>query len=299
MTDRTIVAVDNGTAGDAALEWAIGRAHWVKDPVLLVHVVEQTTLVPGKTLGPDRFERARTLLGTAAGRVREAVHGVDVRTKVLTGDVVPALIALTGPDALLVVGETTRGSVHAAVGWSAGVRVATHAAGPVAVIPIDVREQRRGIVVGVDDTDECLDVAEIAAAEALATGQALHVVHAWMAPNIWLDTAPLDEEFVAFLAEPHQQLLDDVVGVLRGRHPSLDVTGHAVHGTPAHCILGADPLPALVVVGTRARSMFRRLFLGSVSRDLLLNLDVPAIIVPTAMATPRRASASEERTAVS
>lgn len=294
MTARTIVAVDQGAAGDAALDWATRRAHWVKDPMLLVHVVEETTLVPGKVLDPQRFERAQALLHAAAEQLQGAVAGIDVRTEVISGDVVPSLITLTSADALLIIGENTRGSVRSSIGWSAGVRVAAHATGPVAVIPAEVTEGRRGIVVGVDDTDQCLDVAEIAASEALATGQPLQVVHAWMAPNMWLDTFPLDDEFMAFLAEPHQQLLDDIVGVLRGRHPSLEVTGHTVHGIPAHCLLDADPLPALVVVGTRGKSLFQRLRLGSVSRDLLLNLDVPAIVVPTATPTGPRESAPQE-----
>ncbi|WP_368496182.1 universal stress protein [Herbiconiux sp. A18JL235] len=291
MTTRTIVAVDEGPAGDAALDWAIRRAHWAKEPTLLVHVVEETTLVPGKVLSPDRIDRAHALLGTAAARVRDAVPGLDVRTEVITGDVVPSLTALTAPDVLLVAGENTHGSVRSSIGWPAAVRVAAHAAGPVAVIPADVTGERRGIVVGVDDTDECMRVADIAAVEALTTGQVLHVVHAWMAPSVWLDTFPLDDEFMASLAEPHQHLVDDVVGVLRGEHPSLDVVGHTVHGNPAQCLLDADPLPALVVVGTRGRSAFKRLFLGSVSRDLLLNLDAPAIVVPTARTTPAQVHA--------
>ncbi|MBF4571957.1 universal stress protein [Herbiconiux sp. VKM Ac-1786] len=293
MTIRTIIAVDEGPAGDAALAWATRRAQWVKDPLLLVHVVDESTLVPGKVLDPARFGRAGALLDAAAEQLRGTVPGIDVRTEVISGDVVPSLIALTAADALLVIGENTRGSVRSSIGWSAGVRVAAHATGPVAVVPAEVTEDRRGVVVGVDDTDQCLDVAEIAALEALATGQPLQVVHAWMAPNMWLDTFPLDEEFMAFLAEPHQRLLDDIVGVLRGRHPSLDVTGRAVHGIPAQCILDADPLPALVVVGTRGKSLFQRLRLGSVSRDLLLNLDVPAIVVPTATVITTRESAAD------
>jgi len=285
-TTRTIVAIDEGTAGDAALDWTIRRAHWAKDPVLLVHVVEETTLVPGKVLDPQRYGRARALLDAAASKVRSAGTGVGVRTKLITGDVVPSLTALTAPDALLVVGENSRRSVRSSMGWSAAVRVASHASGPVAVVPADVRDERRGVVVGVDDTPDCMRVAEVAAHEALTTGQALHIVHAWAAPTIWLDTFPLDDEFMAELAKPHEQLLADIVGTLRGEHPSLDVTGSIVHGLAARSLLDADPLPTLVVVGTRGKSVFQRLRLGSVSRDLLLNLDVPAIVVPTATAAP-------------
>ncbi len=296
MTSRTIVAVDQGRTSEAALDWTLRRAHWVKGPVVLVHVVEATTLVPGRVLDPARFERAQALLEAAAGKTRDAVPGIEVTTEVIAGDVVPSLTALTGPEVLLVVGEKTNGSLRTSAGWPAGVRVAAHAHGPVAVIPAERGESRRGVVVGVDDTPECLRVAEVAALEALQTGQALHVVHAWMAPNLWLDSAPLDDDFVEDLARPHQQLLDDVVAVLRGEHPSLDVTAQLVRGIPAQCLLDADPLPELVVVGTRGRSAFQRLFLGSVSRDLLLNLDVPAIVVPTSAvavrSVPGRDSAS-------
>lgn len=292
MTTRTIVAVDEGPAGDAALDWAMKRAHRITDPMLLVHVVEETTLVPGRVLSPDRFDRAHAVLDAAAGRLRDAVADVHVRTEVLSGDVIPSLIAVTAADTLLVIGERSRGSVRSSIGWSTAVRVAAHATGPVAVIPTEVAQDRHGVVVGVDDTDECLEVAEIAASEALATGQPLHVVHAWMAPNMWLDSFPLDDEFLDYLARPHQQLLDDIVGVLRGRHPSLEVTGRAVHGIPAQSLLDADPLPALVVVGTRGKSLFQRLRLGSVSRDLLLNLDVPAIVVPTATVVAAREPAA-------
>lgn len=299
MTDRTIVAVAHDPARDTALDWAIRRAHWVKGPMLLLHVVEETTLVPGRVLSPDRFDRGRALLEAAAELVRKTVAGVDVRTDLVTGDVVPSLIALSAPDALLVVGEKAGGFAHSPVGWSAAVRVAAHASGPVAVVPAEVRDERRGIAVGVDDTAESLHAAEIAAEEALATGQALHVVHAWMAPSIWLDSFPLDDEFMAELAKPHQQLLDDVLAVLRGEHPSLDVTGSMVHGIPAQSLLDADPLPSLVVVGTRGRSVFQRLFLGSVSRDLLLNLDVPAIVVPATTPAASRVPTAEESSTIS
>ncbi|SKA99643.1 Nucleotide-binding universal stress protein, UspA family [Agreia bicolorata] len=279
MTSRTIVACGHGKSAEAALAWAIHRSRWIKDPMMLVHVVEKTTLVPGKVLPPERFDRAQDLLDAAAGKVREAVSGIDVRTQVITGDVVPSLVSHTDPDTLLVIGETGL-AARAHSSWSIGVRVPARAAGPVAVIPSGVTPDRRGVVVGVDDTDECIRLAQTAAAEALATGQALHVIHAWRAPSMWLDSFPLDDEFIEDIAQAHRHLVDDILAALRREHPSLDITGQAVHGNAAQSLLQCDPLPALVVVGTRSKSPFERLLLGSVSRDVLLNLDAPAIIVP-------------------
>jgi nucleotide-binding universal stress UspA family protein len=162
----------------------------------------------------------------------------------------------------------------------------------VAIIPSEIVGSRSGVVVGIDDSPTSPTVAWFAAAEAARRGEPLRVVHAWIAPTGWGNGVVLDDELVADIEESHRQTVDAAVYRITADFPGLDVTGFTVRGLASRKLFHSDPAPALVVVGSRAHTNFPIVRLGSVTYNVLLNLDAPTIVVRTPIETEHRSGQS-------
>jgi nucleotide-binding universal stress UspA family protein len=114
------------------------------------------------------------------------------------------------------------------------------------------------IVVGVDGSKSSLRALQWAAEEAMRDGSSLDLIHAWKVPySIHDDVKHFD--VAPFKAEA-QTILDDAMATLAG--------------------LGADKTTKTLVVGSRGRSDFSGLLLGSVSRRCLEYAPCPVAVVP-------------------
>ncbi|MGA1837949.1 universal stress protein [Herbiconiux sp. 11R-BC] len=284
-----VVAYDGGPSSEAALAWAVRLADSGGHPLTLVFVREGAVVLPAKSStvaavspGDQLVERAR--------RIRMSAPALTVGTRVVVGEVVAELVRLTGPGSLVVVGAGSHRLLHAPARWSLCVRLAAHAHGPVAVVPSETTEAGSGIVVGVDGGDDSLALAEFAARWAREQNTGLRLVHAWLPPVMVLNPYPLDAATLALVEAPHQEFTARLAAAIQRDHPSLRVESATVRSRAATALAAGSRPPLAVVVGRRARSALATSLLGSTSRDMLLNLGSPVVIVPAraaAVAVPR------------
>lgn len=282
MTDRTVVCWDGSTAAEAALAWALRRARDEGATIELFDVVD-AGLYLGDDAARDRAtEQEEDRLDSRVEDLAASDPGVVAGAVMLVGDPLDVLTAQARADTLLVVGTRHRVGPRVRYGWSLGSRLATAAAGPVAVIPVEEAEAasaRSGVVVGVDGSEVGRLALEFACREAEALRQPLTVVHCWVAP---LSEQPLvvpDDEFVTSQQSERQDLLDDHVRTVRDKHPDITVQGVLLRQNPISGLRVQSEHASMLVVGSRRLTGWKRTWLGSVSHGLVLDLAAPTVVV--------------------
>jgi nucleotide-binding universal stress UspA family protein len=271
-TEQTIVGWDRSPAAHAALAWAIDRERPRTGSVTLLWIFGDIT-----TSRHD-LETARTLAEKDAQLAMASSGGVTVLSEVVLGDPYDRLLSRSDTDSLIAVGVHDRVAKRVLRGASIGLRLAASAQGPVAIVP-ESHGHREGVVVGVDGSEASLNAARFAAREAERRGEVLTVIHGWLEPNIWLDAFPLEPEFLLQLQEAHDLILDQCLAIISHEFPEVRLSGRTARGHIPRSIVEASPSAALVVVGSQSRRLVGRTLLGSVSHEVMLNLEVPAVVV--------------------
>jgi nucleotide-binding universal stress UspA family protein len=150
---------------------------------------------------------------------------------------------------------------------------------------IEVVRVEGGIVVG-HDGSKCAQEALVWAGRlARRADMELHVVRAWA-----MMTAPQPSSwtpgYVPPLTEWERAVLDELGAHVNaaGLDPSVRVTCHVVHKSPAQGLMTAAEGAHLLVLGARGRGGFRGLLLGSVSDQLVHHAPCPVTVVRTGAA---------------
>jgi nucleotide-binding universal stress UspA family protein len=147
---------------------------------------------------------------------------------------------------------------------------------------IEVVRVESGIVVG-HDGSKCAQEALVWAGRlARRADIELHVVRAWA-----MMTAPQPSSwtpgYVPPLTEWEKAVFDELTAHVKaaGLDPSVQVTCHVVHKSPAQGLMTAAEGAHLLVLGARGRGGFRGLLLGSVSDQLVHHAPCPVTVVRT------------------
>jgi nucleotide-binding universal stress UspA family protein len=275
----TIVAWDGSTPSRSAVDWAVSRERSRGRRVEVVTVADETASEPGSTAAESEIVVAGRAIARLSAEGRGAASGVVVEARVVSGGVLRTLADLTRPDTLLVVGTADRTGPGSRFALSVGAHLLPLARGPVAVVPRSVDPTLSGVAVGVDGSESSDAAVLIAVGEAAARGETLHLVHAWMEPAVYGGMFMLDAALVAELTNEHQSILDAAHLLARAADPGIRIETHLVLDGPARALAGIEPRAAVIVVGSSGRSGWRRAVLGSVGHELVLNLEVPLIIV--------------------
>lgn len=282
MSERTVVAWDGTEPSIAALDWAVEREFDRNGTVDLVHVVDDTKVSSDYLATERMLADAHVHVDEEALRIHHRAPNMTLNTHILRGDPFDELLKFTRPDAVLVVGTGQRRGLHTKYGWSLGARLASAARGPVVVVPVaGGGGERSGVFVGIDGTNTGNLALAFAAREASRHGEPLHIVHAWMEPLAWTQGGVPNADLIDSLEAAHRDVLDHALEVIAKTHPSLNVTGHLMREDPALALLGLAESATLLVVGTRQRRGLSRVWMGSVSHTLILD-----IVCPTAVIAP-------------
>lgn len=281
MASRKPIAVGtNDTAQSrAAVSWAAQRAQRDGVPLVILHVVDERWLsepYPWRTALQESGER---ILTAAAARAQE-IPGLEVTTELLTGGVGRSLAGYSNRASMLAVGS---GSGHFGGALAdRALQVASSAEVPVAVVGPHETEDRHGVVVGADGSEEAVRAVAFAAAEADREGDELTVVYAYSPPDR-LPDAGFTPELVAELMEKEERIiLSETVAGLMADYPDLVVHQRLESGRdPAQALVHAAEGARLLVVGNRGRGGISRLVLGSTAHGILKHLPCPAIITRT------------------
>lgn len=258
MSGRYVVGIDGSGASDAALKWAVQRAERDGRPVVLAHVDEGPPLDE-----PERGE-GRELLRSCAERMRAWHRGVQFITVLAHGSAVSELAGLTRPDDVLVIGTHKTGYLNGLVMGPRSVQIAMATECTVAVIPDADLRFRRGVVVGIDRPETAMSLGRIAAQEAEHRADDLLLLHC--APDSAAALGGFDLP-ISVAAE-----------AARRNSPALRTRTRVSERPPAGALLDAARGKALLILGPVSLDPSGSP-LGSVMHDILMNVNVPVLIV--------------------
>lgn len=294
MAGTIMVGVDGRAEHRAALEWAARRA--VRDGARLeiVFVLERSwgdgsdgpddlLVVAAKSVLATEREAALRIAEAAATRVPaltgpEPAPGrrpvLEVGTRYLYGHIGAELESASRDADLLVVGARSRAERDRGFAGSLHVRVAAAAPCSVAVVPHGWADTGAGVVAGVDGKPPAEAAVAFAADEAAALGEPLRLVCVGYTAN------PLLAGFVpeVSLDDRRQHVLDAAARRARELHPDLVVQADAIEAPPARGLVDAAEGRRMLIMGTRDRHGAKRVMLGSVGHDVLLNVRVPVVL---------------------
>ncbi|MCI0158992.1 universal stress protein [Leifsonia shinshuensis] len=294
MTDTIMVAVDGRPEHRAALRWATERAVREGARLELVYVIDRSwgdasdgpealLVTAAETLLASAQESALRFAARAPARA-PALSGpqtetaerspLAVSTRHLYGHVGAELTRASRDADLLVVGTRSGTDREHGFAGTLHVRVAATAACSVAAVPHGWEPSGVGVVVGVDGQPQSDIAAAFAAAEAAALDEPLRIVCVGYSANPLL--AGLVPE--VSLGDHRQRIVDAAADAARASHPAIDVRAEVVEASPSRGLVAAAEGHRMLVVGTHNRRSAKRIMLGSVSHDVLLNVRVPVVV---------------------
>ena len=278
MVSKIVVGVDELEPSAGALEWALRRAEDLDCPVSLVHTVQAAWLAEGYGYYDTIIDEEEALVREIEARAAELAPTVTSTATLRTGTAAHVLIELSEDASLIVVGVDRKRGFDGDFFGSVSLRIAALSSCPVAVIPQLPVDDRFGVVVGVDGSEDALSAVEFAAAEADRAGQELTAVYAARVPTQRVLRHIPESSIVERLEEERVVLAESVAG-LTDRYPDLVVHQVLVtDDTPAGALLGAAAHAQLLVVGSHGRGALSRLWMGSVCREVLSQAPCPTVI---------------------
>lgn len=282
-----MVATDGSDDARAAVDW-LARFPLPADAELLAIMV--VTVPPSPLDIPPVRQFAQALRDEARGTVEGARAALAARwpaaqARLCEGEPRAELLRAIeewAPD-LVVLGARGLGAVAAALLGSVSLAVARHAPCPVLVVKPGARPLRT-LLVAADGSDDSAAAAALVAALPLGPTLDVRVVGvvepprvprsapASLQPVLRAAVDDIVEERSAALAKA----LARVAEPLRAR---AAVQEAVVVGHPADAIVQAAGAADVVVMGARGLGHVTRLFLGSVSEQVLRHADCPVLIV--------------------
>jgi nucleotide-binding universal stress UspA family protein len=137
------------------------------------------------------------------------------------------------------------------------------------------------ILVGIDDSLGARAALRWAIAQAKTTGARIDAVHVYPFDLSWIDqTSDHVPQWRARALKHAQEDLDRVVDSVVGQSSTVEIQRLVLEGSPAAVLIEAAKQADLLAVGTRGRSEFVGLLLGSVSQRCAERAPCPVVVVP-------------------
>ncbi|MEU8436127.1 universal stress protein [Streptomyces sp. NPDC029216] len=143
---------------------------------------------------------------------------------------------------------------------------------------------KRTLVVGVDGSPESRAAADWAAREAVRRDMHVHVVHAWQWQPLALPVVQ-DRDAEARRA---QEVVEETVGELIRRHPTLSLSAEVVPDVAVPALLRAakERDAEMLVLGTRGHGALSGFLLGSYGQQLIGSAECPVVSVRARHGSP-------------
>lgn len=277
---KPIIVGINGSAGsEAALAWALQRASQHKLPVILLYAVDDHWISPDVQYQEVVRESGMELLQEAQDSARAQAPDVAVEVQLRHGSAGAALRDASKHASLVVVGAHDRHWLDGGPLTDRALQVVSASDSPVAVIPPAPAADARGVVVGVDGSEESSQAVSFAAAEADRAGDELTVVLAVRSPARWIENKLPTGRLGTTIIEEEQVVLAESVAGLGDKYPDLVIHQRLETETePAKALVDIAREARLLVMGSRGRGGFARLLLGSTAHAALLHVPCPTIV---------------------
>ncbi|MBC7441864.1 MAG: universal stress protein [Ramlibacter sp.] len=267
------IGADGSEPSRAAIRWGLSRAAEDDSPAVLVNVVDDEWGLLGPAYAQDAERHADALPAEDLASAKETHPGRDIGAIILHGAPAWTLAALPMPEDTLVVGTHKTGFLRGRVLGSRSVQIAAAARCTVAVIPDTTFDTRRGVVVGVDRFEGSTSAVLRGAREADRLGQELILVHTPPARPPAQPSPDLPESTTSA-----QRLLSEAAELAAATAPHVVVRRRVAHRDPAEALLDAGAGASLIVVGVSHPHGATQSVIGSVTHDVLMNINVPVLI---------------------
>ncbi|TYK52446.1 universal stress protein [Actinomadura decatromicini] len=280
-TQRTTIlaGADGSTSSDHAIGWAADEAARTATTLRILHVVETATLDgPGHTtdgISEALVKSGNQILDDARALALHRRPALTIETMLVHDRTVAAGLRQYADEATaVVVGHRGRGGFTGLLLGSTSLRLAGHYPGPVIVVrdPSDGRDASADeVVVGLDLAEDPAPALDHAFAAAAVRGAPLRAVHAWRPPPLAIE-ARVEWPILADSLRGH---LTTTLAPWRARYPDVKVVKDVIAGHPTEALAAASASAALLVVGSRGRSIP----LGSVSHGVIHHAHCPVAVV--------------------
>jgi nucleotide-binding universal stress UspA family protein len=280
VSENLMVAVDNRGIGEAVVLWLTERAKASQDE-LAVEIVTVAELgwIPAGTAEVDYRNVYEQALLEATERLRSELPGFAIQSTMTWGVAAEQLVEASERADVLVLGSDKTGVVAGFVSGTLPLRVVAHSKCPVVVVPTGWTPGPSGVVVGLalEPSDDV--VVEFAAQEARTAGVELRLLHSLPIPTGLLASDVVAPFTYSELRDSARRVMKVVVDELGARYPDLSVSTSTSDASASRALADEGRSASLIVVGTHGRGLLRRIVLGSVSHDLLLNTSCPVAVV--------------------
>ncbi|HEY5879010.1 MAG TPA: universal stress protein [Nakamurella sp.] len=273
---EVVVGVDGSETSTAAALWAAGEAHARGATLIVLYSFElyaygsKDAALPGSMAYEQAQIAAAELVDEVIEKIEHTHHGLPVEPRILHESAGTALLEASAEALLTVVSSQGHSARTEELIGSFAVHTAEHGRGPVAVVRGGASAPAGPIVVGTDGSAVSQDAIEYGFEAAAAHQVPLHVVHCGSGE----DVNGADEA-----REPAD--LEGMLTDRRNRFADVEVIPAFVPGKPQEALRGyaARQGASQLVVGARGVSGFAGIVLGSVSRSLLANSEIPVVVV--------------------
>lgn len=279
MNKPIVVGVNESAGSAAALTWALQRATRLKLPVILTHAVDDRWMSPDFQYHELIRESGMELLQKAQASAGEQAPDVDVEIQLRHGSAGTALREISKEASMVVVGNHDKHWLDGGPLTDRALQIVAASDCPAAVIPAEQGTGNRGVVVGVDGSEEATQAVEFAAAEADRDGDELTVVLAFRTPARWLEKQLPSSGLAESIVEENTIVLAESVAGLSDKYPDLVIHRRLETDTePGKALVNIAADARLLVVGSRGRGGVSRLLLGSTAHAVLLNVPCPTVV---------------------
>ena len=278
MAERIVIGVDGSEHSRSALMWGLERATARKANVELLYVADDSFLSETPAFLSEAQRASEQMLAAEVERARETGFTGEITATAVVGHPIGELETASQRADLIVLGAHSGGKLAGNLFGTRAVKVAAVAHCPVAVVPVELPEAHKGVVVGVDGSEAAKEAVQFAAGEASALGVPLHTIYAWMPPL----TPGLEYLWSEDLVDSQRAAAEEALAIgtagLAGRYPDVTVTREILQAPPVAALVEAGAGARELVVGSRGRTGLTRLLLGSVSHGVLQALPCPVIV---------------------
>lgn len=287
-----VVGYDESSEGANALGWAASHAQAFDVPLKVLYAATAPESATSRgdavmTENADRLDLAAVVARRGADWARGLQPTLKVHGQGAIGNAAAELVMQSASASVVVVGRRTTRPI-ASLG-SISFAVGAHARCPVVVVPAHGHRQLGTgcpVLVGVDGSASSKEALLFAAATAARFGADLIVLSAWArpSPEPWMP-APTgadgrhDDVVAAVELEAAGRHVRAAVSLVQQEHPDVATIQRVRQGQGRDALIEESARAGLLVVGSRGRGGFAGLMLGSVSRAVLRQAEIPVAVV--------------------
>lgn len=281
MDNRIVVGISGKPSGESALNWALDYADAHHADIEFVHVVDDRWATLTKSLSGTALLEAEHELRSRVDQASAGHPAQHIHPTVLEGAPIDSLVERAEGAHLLVVGSHELGRFQGLVFSTRAAHIAALSTASVAVVPTAHEFSGSGVVVGVDGSASSVAALAFGAREADRLGQSLTAVYAWRALTPW--TTVDDEYDLTDPTDSDRLVLSEAAAGLADEYPDLPVDLVLSSALPADALMNACLGARLLVVGTHGRHGTAKIWLGSVSHELVLAMPCTVVVVKPAV----------------